>query len=95
VFLEAERLMPALISEMRGDVRTEATELVREVALVPSSGVVLGGRKPRFAYVESEHPGLRLQFDWLEEMGLIVDVTSGNIPIYRMTTAFFGWLRGG
>jgi len=38
--------------------------------------------------------GLKLKLDWLEEMGLIVDVTPKNTPIYRMTPEFARWLRG-
>lgn len=93
VFLEAERLMPGLISEMRNDVRQDATELVRELVILPNPHVIFGDGKPRFAYFESEHAGLRLQVDWLEEMGLIVDVTPSNTPIYRITTEFARWLR--
>jgi hypothetical protein len=39
VFLEAERLMPALIAEMRRDVQSDETELVRELVPLPSPGV--------------------------------------------------------
>jgi hypothetical protein len=94
VFLEAERLMPGLIREMRNDVRDDATQLVRELALLPHPNTGFNHRKPRFQYLESEHPRLQLEFDWLEDMGLIVDVTPGNTPIYRMTEEFAGWLRG-
>lgn len=94
VFLEAERLMPELISEMRRDVREDATELVRELVPLPSPSVVFGHDKPRFVYFESEHPGLKLQLDWLEEMGLIVDVTPKTWRVYRMMPEFARWLRG-
>jgi hypothetical protein len=93
VFLEAERLMPALIAEMRVDVRGDATQLVREVVPMPSHGVVFGGRKDHFAYYATDHSGLQLQMDWLLEMGLLVDVTPANTPIYRMTSEFWRWLR--
>jgi hypothetical protein len=93
VFLEAERLMPALIGEMRTDVRTDDTELVREFFIVPSRGVAVNSRKPRFFYVEAEIRGLLLQVDWLEEMGLAFDITTGNLPMYRMTPLFVEWLR--
>ena len=93
VFLEAERLMPALIREMRADVQGDATELVREFVPLPQSGVVFGHDRPRFEYYANQHPGLLLQIDWLEEMGLIVDVTPKSTPVYRMTTEFVRWLR--
>jgi hypothetical protein len=93
VFLEAQRLMPELITEMRKDVREDATELVRELILLPHRRVFFGHDKQRFFYVESEHPGLKLKLDWLDEMGLIVDVTPKSTPIYRMTPEFARWLR--
>lgn len=96
VFLEAERLMPELINEMKVDVRSDTTELVREFVPLPNKNVVfgLGHGKAQFVYYQSEHPQLKLQVDWLMEMGLIVDVTPGNCPVYRMTPQFAGWLRG-
>jgi hypothetical protein len=59
--------MAALIGEMRADVRSDDTELVRELYIAPTLGIVVTG-KPRFFYVEEEHPGLQLQVDWLEEV---------------------------
>jgi hypothetical protein len=93
VLMEAERLMPDLIGEMRADVRGDSTELVRDVVPLPSDRVVFSSRKPRFVYYETSYPNLRLQIDWLVEMGLIVDVTTGNTPIYRMSQELAGWLR--
>ena len=78
---------------MRADVQQDGTELVRELALLPSRGVIFSSEKPGFLYFETDHPGLQLQVDWLEEMGLVVDVTTRNVRIYRMTTALASWLR--
>ena len=85
--------MPALIAEMRRDVHADETELVRELVPLPSPGVAFGHDRPRFMYFETEHPGLKLQLDWLEEAGLIIDVTPREWPIYRMTAEFVDWLR--
>lgn len=93
VFLEAERLMPALIEEMRQDVQSDETELVRELVPLPSKGVAFGHDRRRFVYFETDHPSLKLQLDWLEEAGLIIDVTPREWPIYRMTAEFVYWLR--
>lgn len=94
VFLEAERLMPDLIDEMRADVRQDKLGLIREFVPLPNRNVVFGFTKRQFVYYQTEHPDLQLQLDWLEEMGLIVDVTPKTWPIYRMTPEFTGWLRG-
>ena len=94
VFLEAELLMPELIAEMREDVCGDETELIREFVVLPSRNVVFWHTKPRFVYSETDHAQLRLQVDWLEEMGVVVDVTPKNTPIYRMVSEFVRWLRG-
>ncbi|MCX5831581.1 MAG: hypothetical protein NT140_06810 [Deltaproteobacteria bacterium] len=94
VFLEAERLMPELIAEMREDVRGDGSELIRELVIQPSRSVIFNSEKPRFFYVEKEHENLQLKIDWLDEMGLLIDITVGNAPIYRMVPEFIRWLRG-
>lgn len=93
VLLEAEQLMPNLIQEMREDVRSDDTRLISEFVVLPSRGVVFWNEKPRFVYYESEHPQLQLQIDWLEQRGLVVDVTPKNAPVYRMAIGLLGWLR--
>lgn len=93
VFFEAERLMPELISEMREDVHGDKSELIRELVIVPIRSVMFNSKKVRFFYIEKEHENLRLKIDWLEEMGLLIDITVGNTPIYRMVPEFVGWLR--
>jgi len=96
VFSEAERLMPDLIAEMRNDVRSDETELVRELVILHSRNVMfgLGHSKPRFVYYTTEYPNITVQADWLEETGCILDITPGNAPIYRMVPEFVDWLRG-
>jgi hypothetical protein len=93
VFVEAERLMPELLAEMRADVGSDATQLVCEFVLLASSSCVFCHAKPQFEYYEKTHPNLRLQVDWLEQKGLVVDVTTGNAPVYRMVPAFISELR--
>lgn len=94
VFLEAQRLMPELITEMRADVQGDSTELVREFVVLYSRNVMFGHNKPRFVYYLTDHANLSVQVDWLEEMGAVVDVTPGDAPIYRMVPEFVSWLRG-
>lgn len=93
-FLEAERLMPDLIAEMRRDIRGDETQLVREFVVLPNRNCGFGHSKPRFVYFLSDHPNLSLQVDWLEEMGFIVDVAPSRTPIYRMVPEFVSALRG-
>jgi hypothetical protein len=94
VFLEAERLMPELIAEMRKDVRGDESKLIREFFVLTSRSAYISSTKSRFAYYLSDHPQLLIQIDWLEEMGTIIDITLNNAPIYRMVDEFARWLRG-
>jgi hypothetical protein len=93
VLLEAERLMPALIGDMRADVRSDDTELVREFILPSNPNAAFSPGKTRFFYARNDHPGVLNQVDWLEEMGLVVNITTGTLPTYRMAAEFVEWLR--
>ena len=93
VFLEAARLMPELIAEMREDVQNDDTELIREFVVLRTRSVRFAWRKDHFVYYIEEHPHLIVQLDWLEEMGALIDVARRDTPMYRMTPEFFRWLR--
>lgn len=86
--------MPELIAEMRDDLRGDETELIREFVVLASPQAAFWSEKARFSYFESQHPHLRLQIDWLEEMGVVVDVTPKTTPVYRIVAEFAAWLRG-
>lgn len=86
--------MADLLSEMRKDLRNDKTGLVMEFVLLPNRNARFGHDKPRFVYYQSEHPHLQLKIDRLEDMHLVIDVTPGNAPIYRMTPEFVAALRG-
>ena len=92
-FREAAREMPTLIGEMAVDVRRANSEYVRNLVLLPSKAVSFNG-DDAFQYYEEEHPNLRGQFAILENHGYIVDVTSGNVPIFRASEEFVQHLRG-
>jgi hypothetical protein len=81
--------MSKLFNEMKNDLERPGGEFVREFFVLRSRSVVLGGSsKPRFMYYEDEHKNLRGQIDRLENIGYVIDVTPGNVPIYRMTEDF-------
>lgn len=85
---KAYSLMPKLLQEMRNDVVSDKTRLVRELIILPSNGVMFNSSKHRFSYYENEHDDLINQIDLLEEYGFLIDVTPGNTPIYRMKEEF-------
>ena len=86
--------MPGLIDEMRDDLH-DVGELVREFVVLPSRGVSygVGKQKKRCHYFASEHEDMDLMTDWLEEMHLIRNVSTGTLQVFRFSAEFAGWLR--
>jgi len=93
-FRELQDLMPDLLAEMRQDLKGDDTGLITEFAILPSRNVIFSSSKARFAYFEDKHAHLTNKLDILEERGFILDVTTGNAPIYRFTEEFRTKLRG-
>jgi len=88
-FEHLKNIMPKLLEEMLQDVKNDKTKIVREFFVLPNKRVSLGGSsKPRFLYYEDEHDNLKGKVDILEENFYVVDVTTGNVPIYRMSEEF-------
>jgi hypothetical protein len=72
-------------AEMQKDLRGEEGQFVREFFVMSRRHALGGSEKPRFIYYEEDHDNLRGKIDVLENLGLVVDVTASNTPIYRMT----------
>lgn len=80
--------MPKLIAEMQTDLSTETEKHVREFCVTSRRHTHGGSAKSRFIYYEEDHDNLRGQIDILENQGYLTDVTSKNVPIYRMSEEF-------
>jgi len=92
-FLKAAKKMPKLIAEMREDIASDDSGVVREFIVLPGKGVIFNSRKPRFAYYEDEHENLLNKIDILDEYGFLQDVSVSDTPIYRMTEEFLELLK--
>jgi len=79
-FERLERLMPALLAEMRQDFADNPS--IRECILM-DRGVYNGGGV--FIYHSTEHPDLEGQFHILENYGLARNVTRTNATRYRIS----------
>ena len=92
-FLATKTKMPAFIKELKADLAEHPD--IREF-FVLQKGVCLGGSElPRFKY-EYERDGkdnLLSKMQILENMGYVMDVTSGNAPIFRITEDFFDLIK--
>jgi len=91
---ELTTLMPDLMEEMKEDFRNPEHAEVREFAILPSENVIFSSQQKRFIYYENAYDNLRGKIAVLENHGLVLDVTPGNTPIYRVTEEFRELLRG-
>lgn len=89
-FRRIKGLMPKLLAEMKEDVETDETQLVREFFVASIKGAVfVKSEKSRFRYNQDEHDNLLNKIDLLEEYGFVIS-TAPNV--YRMTEEFIGLL---
>jgi len=82
-FLDVMKKCPNLIGEMKADLLRSPH--VREFSAIKSGTMMGDPRMPRFVYKSNSYPN---KAQMLENLGFIVDVTPGNVPMYRMTEEF-------
>jgi hypothetical protein len=87
-FLQVKEQMPALIAEMKKDLEGNQGKFVREFFVMSKQHILGGSDKPRFIYYVEDHENLRGKVDILENHGYLLDVTTSNVPIYRMSEDF-------
>lgn len=87
---EAE--MPELFAEIRSDRLEPAFSGIRDFFVLPDRGVTINAEGEILTYYEAEHQNLRDKVATLEERGYIRDITTGNVPRYRMSDEFIGYL---
>lgn len=92
-FGKVRSLMPELIMEIKQDLDSDESNLMREFVLLPSKNIPFNSSKLRFAYFEDEHHNLIGKVDILADHGYVFDVTPGNTPIYRMTEEFISLVK--
>ena len=95
VLSEAEELAGEALGYLRLIALEDETHLIREVVLLPNRNVIfgpLGGPRHELYYEDS--PTLTLQFQWLEEQGLINRLNSSAMtPLYRIPNNVYRWLH--
>lgn len=83
-FNRLEGQMPTLLREMKADLQTPGSEMLREFVLLPNRRVTFNHSKPRFQYFADSHPKLQPQVDLLRDAGFVEELQSPNVPMYRM-----------
>lgn len=75
-YAKIEHLMPALLEEMREDIRNNPT--TREFVVL-KRGWVYNSRKPYLAYYLDEHDDLEGKLEVLANLGLLQEITYNNV----------------
>ena len=82
---ETKRRFPSIIEEMECDLKREGLIGVR-VLFVKESNTTMGFvAEPYFEYYTDKHPELTAAVHYLQDHGLLKDITPGNTPMYRMS----------
>jgi hypothetical protein len=90
-FAKVERLMPALLEQMREDLLTSPT--TREF-VIQRQGWVINSRDRYLAYFFEDHEDLAGKVQVLENYGLIKNVTRGELQRFRFDEALVDYLCG-
>jgi hypothetical protein len=91
VFVRLERLMPALLAEMRADLHKHP--FIRECLLLKQVWVFNADpNNPAFSYYFETHPDLTGQFHILENHGLVHHVYGGKVMRYRLSEDLVDYL---
>ena len=90
-FEKVKRVMPELIREMKEDL--ESSRFTREF-FIASRKWLLNISTPAFVYYFEDHEDLQGKVQILENYGLVIDVTTGNLKRYRMTEEFVDAILG-
>jgi hypothetical protein len=87
---KAQRLMPELLQEMRNDLVEQP--LARKFAVLRKTWSYWNDGSTLEYYYET-HPDLDQKVGVLENLGLIRDITSKNVAVYRMTEELADYLE--
>jgi hypothetical protein len=89
---DLEQRFPQVILEMKTDVQNPELTYVREF-FTKSSRTSLNVSAPCFQYHTDVHADLSAAMAYLQELGYVEDITTGNCPNYRMKENFVDLLR--
>lgn len=91
-FQELLETMPNLLREMKNDINGDKSRLVRN-CVVLQGNYAYNYPDPHFVYRGTEIENLKLKFEYLERSGLVENISSTNLPIYRLSEEFVRFLR--
>src|SRR5215208_1191008 len=90
-FAKIERLLPALLEEMREDLRNNPT--TREFVLLKRWCVYNSGGRPYLAYYFDDHEDLEGKIQMLTNLGLVSEITYNNVRRFVFEEALVDYLN--
>lgn len=87
-----ERLLPALLEEMREDLGNNPT--TREFLLLKRWWVYNSGGRPYLAYYFDDHEDLEGKIQVLTNLGLVSEITYNNVRRFVFEEALVDYLNG-
>ena len=88
-FKNIKKQMPELIAEIKNDLSKPETKLIRKFFVLENRKVSFWSPEYlHFEYYEEDHKDLMCKIDLLESNRFIEDITTKNVPLYRMTEKF-------
>ena len=91
-FPDLEKKAPALIAEMRSDLREKP--LVRQFILMSKSMSYNSGSTPYFVYYYDDHEFLPSIITIMEHAAAVYDIAFNRVPRYNFTESFVSFLIG-
>lgn len=73
-----------LLEEMKADLQTPGSSMIREFVLLANARLQFNHNKPRFQYFAEVHPQLQAQVDLMRDAGFVHQLDSAQVPMYRM-----------
>ncbi|MEQ3708200.1 MAG: hypothetical protein ABNH38_09935 [Tateyamaria sp.] len=89
-FINLERKMPELFDEVRSNLQSEP--FVREFVLMSKGTRLNGSEMKRFTYYHEDHSDLLEKCLVMENYGAVLDVRTGNVPIFRFSEELVDYL---
>ena len=86
-------VMPELFKEMREDLSSDKTGLVREAVILQTKGMVYNSANAIFSYYKEQHPDLRNKIAMLAEKGFVSILRDDLCLVFRMSDQFVGLLN--
>lgn len=87
-FLKVKEMMPELMKRITDNLANPTNQTIREFVILPNNRVIFPVSKNTFVFYENEYQNIREKIDILNNYGYIIEIKTGNTPIYQFKEYF-------